>query len=51
MLFELTGRKVFEMIPEKPETTIDLKNLTNGIYYFEISTKGTVQQKGKLILY
>ncbi|MEO8086320.1 MAG: T9SS type A sorting domain-containing protein, partial [Bacteroidota bacterium] len=50
-VFELTGRKVFEIIPEKSETTIDLKNLCTGIYYFEISTKGTVQQKGKLILY
>jgi len=50
-VFELTGRKVFELKPEKTETTFDRKNLSSGVYYFELSGNGVPLRKGKIILY
>jgi len=50
-MYDLTGRNVNELYPEKAETLIERKNLEAGVYYFELSGKNSAVQKGKIILY
>jgi hypothetical protein len=50
-IYDLTGRNVNELYPDKSETIIERKNLEAGVYYFELSGKNIGVQKGKVILY
>ena len=50
-MLDLTGRIVKEIYPDKNETVIERKNLEAGVYYFELSGKNFLTQKGKIILF
>ncbi len=50
-VYDLTGRKMLELKPDKTETVFDRKNLSEGIYYFKLSGKDFTLHSGKLIVY
>ena len=48
-IFDVAGRKIYSSVSDNKQTTINITNLTNGVYIVQVTYNGTVTSK-KLIV-